>query len=62
MAVHSMKTCYDLPKGLKLSHSPAREDYRDVLIVREGIESLEDLLRELRLLLEAREECINIKT
>lgn len=44
MAVHSMKDMPgDLPKGLKLSHSPAREDYRDVLIVREGIESLEDL-------------------
>ncbi|NLJ91129.1 MAG: hydroxymethylbilane synthase [Clostridiales bacterium] len=44
MAVHSMKDMPgELPEGLKLSHSPAREDYRDVLIVREGIESLEAL-------------------
>lgn len=44
MAVHSMKDVPgELPEGLKLSYIPKREDHRDVLVLREGIESLEDL-------------------
>lgn len=43
-AVHSMK---DMPtvvaEGLKFSHVPVREDARDVLILAEGINSLEEL-------------------
>ncbi len=44
MAVHSMKDMPGiLPKGLKLSYVPEREDYRDVLVLREGLKSLEEL-------------------
>lgn len=44
MAVHSMKDMPgDLPKGLKLSFIPKREDYRDVLVLREGLSSIEDI-------------------
>lgn len=44
MAVHSMKDMPGiLPKGLKLSYVPEREDYRDVLVLREGLNSLKDL-------------------
>ena len=44
MAVHSMKDMPgDLPKGLKLSSTPLREDYRDVFVFREGINSLDEL-------------------
>ena len=44
MAVHSMKDMPgDLPKGLKLSFIPKREDYRDVLVLREGLRSIEDI-------------------
>ena len=46
MAVHSMKDMPGkLPEGLKLSSTPPREDYRDVLVFREGIGSLEELPR-----------------
>lgn len=44
MAVHSMKDMPgELPEGLKLSFSPEREDYRDVLILREGLSSIKDI-------------------
>ncbi|WP_353096529.1 hydroxymethylbilane synthase [Tissierella praeacuta] len=44
MAVHSMKDMPgELPEGLKLSFSPEREDYRDVLILREGLNSINDI-------------------
>lgn len=44
MAVHSMKDMPgELPEGLKLSFSPEREDYRDVLILREGLNSIKDI-------------------
>lgn len=46
MAVHSMKDMPgELPRGLKLSFTPKREDYRDVLVSRKGIKSLDDLPR-----------------
>ena len=44
MAVHSMKDMPSyLPEGLKLEHSPKREDPRDALIFKEGYKSLDDL-------------------
>lgn len=44
MAVHSMKDMPgELPKGLKLSFTPEREDYRDVLVLRKGINSIDDI-------------------
>lgn len=44
MAIHSMKDMPgELPKGLKLSFTPKREDYRDVLILREGLKSIDDI-------------------
>lgn len=44
MAVHSMKDMpSDLPDGLKFAGIPKREDPRDVLILKEGYKSLEDL-------------------
>lgn len=44
MAVHSMKDMPgDLPEGLKLSFIPKREDYRDVLVLKEGLKSLDDI-------------------
>ena len=44
MAVHSMKDMPSyLPEGLKLAHSPQREDPRDALIFKEGYKSLDDL-------------------
>lgn len=44
MAVHSMKDMPGvLPEGLKLSYVPEREDYRDVLVLREGLNSLDEL-------------------
>lgn len=44
MAIHSMKDMPStLPEGLKFASIPKREDRRDVLILREGIESLEDI-------------------
>lgn len=44
MAVHSMKDMPgELPNGLKLTYTPKREDYRDVIVFREGIKSLDEL-------------------
>lgn len=44
MAVHSMKDMPgELPKGLKLSFIPKREDYRDVLVLKEGLKSIDDI-------------------
>ncbi|MBU5427535.1 hydroxymethylbilane synthase [Tissierella pigra] len=44
MAIHSMKDMPgELPKGLKLSFSPIREDYRDVLVLRQGLKSIDDI-------------------
>ena len=44
MAVHSMKDMpSSLPTGLKFANIPKREDPRDVLILKDGYTSLEDL-------------------
>ncbi|OPJ55969.1 hydroxymethylbilane synthase [Alkalithermobacter paradoxus] len=44
IAVHSMKDMpSDVPMGLKFSCIPKREDARDVLILREGYNSIDDL-------------------
>ena len=44
MAVHSMKDMpSSLPEGLKFASVPKREDQRDVLILKDGYNSLEDL-------------------
>lgn len=44
MAVHSMKDMpTDQPKGLVIVNPPAREDARDALILKEGLNSLEDI-------------------
>ena len=44
MAVHSMKDMpSSLPNGLKFAGIPKREDPRDVLILKEGYSSIEDL-------------------
>ncbi|QQY79550.1 hydroxymethylbilane synthase [Keratinibaculum paraultunense] len=44
IAIHSMKDMPGiLPKGLKLSHVPKREDYRDVMILRKGLNNLNEL-------------------
>ncbi len=44
IAVHSMKDMPStLPKGLKFSYVPKREDARDVLVLKDGYTSLEDL-------------------
>ncbi|MGL5711847.1 MAG: hydroxymethylbilane synthase [Paraclostridium sp.] len=44
IAVHSMKDMPStLPDGLKFAGIPKREDIRDVLVLREGYSSLEDL-------------------
>lgn len=44
IAIHSMKDMpSDLPKGLKFSYIPKREDIRDVIVLREGYNSLEEL-------------------
>lgn len=49
IAVHSMKDMPGkLPAGLMLSFVPEREDYRDVLILKEG-KSLEDLRQNARI-------------
>lgn len=46
LAIHSMKDLPgELPEGLKLTHIPKREDHRDVLVLRKGLGSLEDLPR-----------------
>ncbi len=44
LAIHSMKDMPgELPKGLRLSYIPKREDHRDVLVLREGLNSIDDL-------------------
>lgn len=44
MAIHSMKDMpSEIPQGLKFAPSPVREDYRDVLILRDGLKSLDDV-------------------
>lgn len=44
MAIHSMKDMPSiLPEGLKFSYIPKREDYRDVIVLREGYNSLDEL-------------------
>lgn len=44
LAVHSMKDMPSkLPEGLKFSYSPIREDNRDVIILKEGYNSIDDL-------------------
>ncbi|WP_142414914.1 hydroxymethylbilane synthase [Hathewaya massiliensis] len=44
MAIHSMKDMPSiLPEGLKFSYIPKREDYRDVVVLKEGYNSLEEL-------------------
>lgn len=44
MAIHSMKDMPGvLPEGLKLSHTPKREDPRDVLVLKKGYKSIEDI-------------------
>lgn len=44
IAIHSMKDMpSEVPKGLKFTPSPQREDYRDVLILRDGLGSLDDV-------------------
>lgn len=44
MAIHSMKDMPSkLPEGLKFSHVPAREDYRDVIVFKEGYKSIDEL-------------------
>lgn len=44
IAVHSMKDMpSSLPEGLKFAGIPKREDVRDVLVLKEGYKSLEDL-------------------
>lgn len=44
MAIHSMKDMPgELPQGLKLSYTPKREDPRDVLVLKEGYGSLDDI-------------------
>lgn len=46
IAVHSMKDMpSNIPKGLKLAAVPEREDYRDVLILRDDFKSLSDVPR-----------------
>lgn len=43
-AVHSMKDMpSEISKGLKFAKTPRREDPRDVLVLREGLKSLEDV-------------------
>lgn len=44
MAVHSMKDMPgELPEGLKLSFTPEREDHRDVLVLKEGLKSIDEI-------------------
>ncbi len=44
MAIHSMKDMpSEIPQGLKFAPSPVREDYRDVLILRDGLKSLDEV-------------------
>lgn len=44
LAIHSMKDVPGiLPEGLKLSYIPKREDHRDVLVLKKGINSIDEL-------------------
>ena len=44
LAVHSMKDMPSvLPEGLRFSHVTEREDHRDVIVLKEGIKSFEEL-------------------
>lgn len=44
IAIHSMKDMPgDLPKGLKLSYTPKREDPRDVLVFKKGYRTIDDI-------------------
>lgn len=44
MAIHSMKDMPGvLPEGLKLSYTPKRVDPRDVLVLKEGYKSIDDI-------------------
>ena len=44
IAIHSMKDMPSyLPEGLKFSYVPKREDARDVLVLKEGYKSIDDL-------------------
>ncbi len=44
IAIHSMKDMPSIvPEGLKFSYVPEREDFRDVIILKEGYNSLKDL-------------------
>lgn len=44
LAIHSMKDMpSNLPKGLKFANVPKREDPRDVLVLKEGYNSVDDL-------------------
>lgn len=44
MAIHSMKDMPSkLPEGLKFSHVPVREDYRDVIVFKEGYKAIDEL-------------------
>lgn len=44
MAIHSMKDMPGtLPEGLKLTYTPKREDPRDVLVLKEGYKSIDDI-------------------
>lgn len=44
IAIHSMKDMPStLPQGLKLAAAPEREDYRDALILKEGLKSLAEV-------------------
>lgn len=50
LAVHSMKDMpSNLPEGLKFSYVPKREDFRDVIILRESYNSLKDLPKGARI-------------
>lgn len=44
LAIHSMKDMPGvLPQGLKLSYTPKREDPRDVLVLKQGYKSIDDI-------------------
>ncbi|WP_392486906.1 hydroxymethylbilane synthase [Haloimpatiens sp. FM7315] len=50
IAVHSMKDMpWQLPLGLCFSYIPKREDFRDVIVLKKGLNSLEDLPKGARI-------------